>query len=894
MRNDTMHHTFTTCNRMIAIGVAGRVTLKKPLVAGAVLLALFVGTSHARQLLPKGWTFREIGSAQRLGAEMADNDPRTAWVSRAPLMPGNGVVIDFGQKVVVHRLFFTPGKNKGGTPRRIKVVFDDEQADRAATTTLNVELPAGRSDVNLFFDPVVARQMRLEAVARSEQPWSIAELEAYGSDDPAAFQSRDAVVVDMHAPSPLRMAAEELRYYLGELSGRPLPVVAPDQTGAFPGTLYRIVDLQSLAATWEAMQANRQSGRIPATEVNVEREGRQVLFKAFPYAHVRSSVWAFLERQGVRWLYPDDHGDYLPAGQGVDLASLPLRYAPSAARRYANFEMAEKSASATNDPAYLFWWRNGYNSTWGGAQRLALGGAEVPPSPHEFLPHEQWKNEYKEGFDGYPHNFASVLPDRLINQHSDWWGSIGGKRVPPSRGGPAVCMTSPGLIQFVVDKAIGITAGRESTAVLSLLPMDDARFCECPRCQALYEPREKPTVPWVAYPTLMASDAYYYFVAEVAKGIRATRPKVRIQALAYANVHSPPRKIDHLPDNVLVEVCQYGAPDLPMSSPANAAMKAGMDQWRRLCDRLEHYDYVLLNENRESFVMPVPLVTAMADHARYLDGLGALGGGTQADPGGMRYSPWNHYAYPRLHWNSRRTADELLEEFFTGYFREAKQPMLAYYRTLEEHLIRNGVSLHPQGNYQYGVTPGAFSYAVLAAMRRHLEEGEKAAAGWVVAQRVARIREGFEWVLKESCLTAADLESPLRFPRIAADGKPATIDPPAFRVRKFFVEPHKDGGWVFWAHGTLAADLRLDKPGSYVIRVTAKGVPCENVDPVLNVYLDHGRGGSLAISSKEFKEYEFRVDDVSAGVNRLLLSYWNAATGGRRNVYVKEIRIDRR
>jgi hypothetical protein len=176
-------------------------------------------------------------------------------------------------------------------------------------------------------------------------------------------------------------------------------------------------------------------------------------------------------------------------------------------------------------------------------------------------------------------------------------------------------------------------------------------------------------------------------------------------------------------------------------------------------------------------------------------------------------------------------------------------------------------------------------------MRRQLEQAEKAAAGWVVAQRVARIREGFEWVLKESCFTAADLDSPPQFQRIPADGKPITIEPSAFRVRKFFAEPHKDGGWVFWAHGVLAADLCLDKPGSYVIRVTAKGVPYENVDPILNVYLDHCRAGSMAISSKDFQEYVFRVDDVPAGVNRLLLSYWNAATGGRRNMYVKEIRI---
>jgi hypothetical protein len=420
--------------------------------------------------------------------------------------------------------------------------------------------------------------------------------------------------------------------------------------------------------------------------------------------------------------------------------------------------------------------------------------------------------------------------------------------------------------------------------------MDSAHFCECPRCQALNQPREWPEVPWVADPTFMASDTYYHFVAEVAKGIRAARPKVWIYALAYANVLSPPRKIDRLPDNVLVEVCQYGAPNLPMTAPANAAMKACMDQWHQRCGRLEHYDYVLLNENPASFVIPVPLVTSLADHARYLHGLDALGGGTQGDLRSLPYSPWNFYAYPRLLWNPERTAGELLDEFFSGYFREAKRPMLDYYRTLEDHLIQNGVSLH-SGGYQYGVTPGAFSYSVLAAMRSHLEAAEKAAAGWVVAQRVARIREGFEWVLKESGFTVADLETPPPFPRIAADGKPAIVQRSSFRLRKEFVEPRKDGGWVFFSQGMIAADLQLDEPGSYVITMSAKGKPCENVDPVLNVYLDHGKAKSLAILPEQFKEYEFRVDGVPAGVDRLVLSYRNSTSGGRRNLIIKEIRI---
>jgi hypothetical protein len=248
---------------------------------------------------------------------MADNDLGTAWVSRTPVTPGGGIAIDLGQEAVIHRLFFTPGKTQGGTPHSLKVFLDGRAVGHGTPTTLNVTSPVGKRDVNLFFDPVITRHVRLEATAPSDQSWSIAEVEIYGTFDPATFRPADAVIVDASAATPLRRAAEDLRYYIGELTGRPLPVVGPDQTDAFTGTLYRIVDLKPLAATWEETETNRQSSKIPATEVNVEREGRQVLFKAWPYANVRFSVWAFLERQGVRWLCPDDHGDWVPAGQAL-------------------------------------------------------------------------------------------------------------------------------------------------------------------------------------------------------------------------------------------------------------------------------------------------------------------------------------------------------------------------------------------------------------------------------------------------------------------------------------------------------------------------------------------------------------------------------------------------
>ena len=73
--------------------------------------------------------------------------------------------------------------------------------------------------------------------------------------------------------------------------------------------------------------------------------------------------------------------------------------------------------------------------------------------------------------------------------------------------------------------------------------------------------------------------------------------------------------------------------------------------------------------------------------------------------------------------------------------------------------------------------------------------------------------------------------------------------------------------------------------------MTAKGVPHQNVNPVMHLYLDHHYAGNTAVQPKELKDYTFRVSKVAAGVSRVLIGFWNSADHGARNLYVKEIRI---
>ncbi|MBF0244567.1 MAG: DUF4838 domain-containing protein, partial [Planctomycetes bacterium] len=474
------------------------------------------------------------------------------------------------------------------------------------------------------------------------------------------------------------------------------------------------------------MRKNLSKGTLPQW-VNVEKKDNRVLFKAWPYRSVLLSAWEFLRRQGVLWVYPGPYGDYVPEGKGVDLSLLPLTYTPSATYNKANFDTSIFGKQDPLSNSYLYWWRNGYNDSWSGAFNKIFGSQELPEDPLAPLGAEKRKELYREGFDGYPHNMNSVIPDRLLKQHRDWCGmykystSISsqekskhedipiGKRLPPSEGGPAICLSSSGAMSFVEEKAVHIAGSPKSETTFWVLPMDASRFCACDNCLNQYRVLTEPRLEWVALGNTSVSNTYFSFVAEVAQQVGKLCPGVTIASLAYANVNAPPDGIEKMPENVLVEICQYASTNLPMDAPVNAAMKTRMLKWNAKCRNLRRYEYALLNEkSSKNAMMPLPLMGGIIDHAKFMASLNALNGGTQADLESIPYQPWNHYAFPRIAWNVELSKDQIYEEFFQGYFQEAKEAMKAFYRTLEDYHLANEINLHGTNNYRSDLVPGAF------------------------------------------------------------------------------------------------------------------------------------------------------------------------------------------
>lgn len=861
-----------------------------------------------------------------------------ASASNAP-----GLLIDLGQIGAVDRVVIS-GKNhqpqlwpntygnRTNPPLGLIVAYvglTPQTLTNAAECT--VPYDAGNpidTEVDMRFSPVVGRYVRVELQTRvnwgvqhwpgaplsglpvvGDTGWNIAELEVFGSPSSSSLIKSNAVVLPAGAVEPLALAASELSYYLGELTGQPHPIIAPTETNNYSGTLYRIVDLKSLAPDYSTMTNNIAKGLLP-DGVNVESDGREVVFRAWPYRCVLWSVWEFLERQGVRWVYPEAHGDWVPSGQGVRLDMLPLRFQPSAQCIFANWDTTSLQpwpvgVKQSLRQSYLYPWRNRWNYGWNGDG--PLGGAEIPPLPSPATPLDA---SYSEGFVGYPHNFNSVLPVRVLEQHTNWWGfnPTAGSRINPTNAGATTfCMDNPDVIDWVAAKVVAVSSAApvESSSPLTLsqfrtacnlLPMDSAAFCECSQwCRPTELPFVSHSVPWVTCYTNSLSEMYYRFVTQVASRVIASNSPATIGALAYADDFEPPSSIDSFPSNVQVEVCLYGAPNLPMSDAANAGMKQALDTWSKKCQRLGTYDYALLHTDywQTNPCLPVPLVSGTVERARYLAQAGALNGECEATPTSLPHNPWNFYAYPRIRWNTNQTSDALLSEFFTGFYQEAAFPMLAYYKSLEQYQMTNGVDLHYQG-YCYWVAPGAFPVSVLTSMETNLEAAEQLATNWFVVDRVAKARADFNWVMAQRGLSLTNLANLSSYPVVSSNASTA-LD-----LTKMQAPPNKPLGnyaslsgtkWFFGAQGQIQEALRFTQAGTYQVTVNARAVPYQGIYPILNVYAGPEKQ-TVTVSSTNSLNYSFSFA-VPQGVWDMVLTYNNAAPGGARNIGINSVTLKR-
>jgi len=702
-----------------------------------VVVSGMLVTAGAAELRPgKDWKF--TGDNARQLEQAFDLDIGSTWTSSQPQKSGVGFTIDFGQPVAVHRLILDPGQGKhlfrlprslrcsmGMDPNEMEVFREDERHWQAPPSV-----------IDLRFNAAKGRYLRLEiGNVGTGFPWTIAEMRIYGFSEKGSLDARDAVVLPEAMPErglynvPRDLGARDLSYYLGEITGRPVPVVQQEQKGDYPGQLFVIEEPQPVEfGKNDILHRGRQS-------VHVYKEGREIRFAGHSHVGVFYSVLEFLDRQGVRWIYPSVYGDWIARREGPDLSVLPLKYTPQMELRW-------------------------------------LGGRPMFQGRHYWLPYSHWNHFFGGRGTSYRHighhSFASLVSSKHHAEHPDWFpmfsdpqweaflktkGRKLGDRMPHAG---MFCTTSQGAREHIIGDAVKRAKERPHWHSLMVGQMDSDFWCECPRCRE----QDRGAAPKHSKGERLADLA-----AHLGRRLREEVPDrpIQVATMAYVSSAYAPRTVTELPDNVSVDVVicsvrgdvQVGesgsvgsyrvflSPDAPQNRIAVETLRG----WAKVTKHLGVYSWDLIGLGSG---IPKAMITSTGEWFKLWKELGvdAIEPEVSTYPERpWRTNPWAHYAYSRLAWNPEEPTAQIIQDFFNGYFRKAAEPMLAYYMTLENHIRANNM-LYGQHAYILKADQAIFTPEILRTMLGHLRQAEAAAEGnYVTKRRVAGIRGGFNTVL---------------------------------------------------------------------------------------------------------------------------------------------------
>ena len=704
----------------------------------ASIAILLSGIASAAQLDPGGWTF--TGSHAGMMKKAVDNDVDTCWESEGPQIPGTAVTINLGRSVYVYRVYLTSGRELSKFPRSLNIYVGDtpdslrrvaSEVSRTSADSAAGDLTALRKESLFRFAPVKGRYVKLEIGANGAGlPWAIAEMDIH-----AATQQENAgtsVIVDgsylksadgkAQGFSLMKLAAEDLQYYLMELTGAPVRIVATEEATSVTGLRFRLV----------TPPAEQVPSPVPdpvnLDDVSIKRVGEEILISGPTTRAVLYGIYEFLQSQGVRWLYADPNGDAVPTRRTLDLSVLPISYRPPFSTRGLIWPAV---VGMSDEQFNLFQLRHGFNLAMGMNNKVPLG--TVPRMNCGF---------------GWAHTMGDIF-DGMEKIHPEWWPG-------PYRQGwwKVPCTSNPEVLDFIYQRIEQTLVARAAQKLpplqgFSVHPMDSPSFCECPRCEKLFGKPERvnPDGADESNGTWNYSDRHFYLINALAERLKQAHPELFLKTLAYANHELAPKNYAHMPSNVLIDICPGWQP-LPVNAPQNATIRDNIKAWGPKCGSIGIWSYVLIYSDT-TFGYPageknllVTNLAAIADQNRFYREVNIRQVGTQLY-GPQNHWPWALYAFATTTWKPDVKPEVLKKEFFQGYYREAWKPMLQWYELMEQTALANNLVTDSPN-------PALFAHGNIKKLRGYLAEARKRAVHWEVKERVETARIDTEWTYDKS------------------------------------------------------------------------------------------------------------------------------------------------
>ena len=490
-------------------------------------------------------------------------------------------------------------------------------------------------------------------------------------------QPRSTIVMGSQAAAKERLAAEELRDYLHEISGAWLPLVTDAKR--VEGT--RIL----VGRKTHSGALNPQTAELGLDGYLIEVHGSDLVLLGDTEQGSLNAVYGFLEDHlQVRWFMPGELGEDILPQRTIRIPALRERRKP-------DFFAVSGLIWSGHTPGAPDWQRR---------NRASIG------PPNYF----------------FGHNFHNILREtpELLEEHPDWFArNYYGKNKHSGQ----LCTSHPDVIAIAIDKAALFFDRKPEAATFGLSPEDGGSggFCNDWRCRALDEQ--------IGVSDRFLTDRLMYFCNQVAEGLRQRDPVKyagkRLGFLAYQNYMNPPQKV--VPDEMVTIVmthmhwsfCDIHAMDDPTCS-TNGLFRKRLRGWQDVSDHVGIYDYLGHNE----FYVPWPLWnTTIPQHMAYFrdQGVESFISESQQNWGNQGL---NFYVAAKLAWDAHRDMEELWDDFYPRFYGPAAEPMRRYWQGWEESMRDSGVHLWDWILHEPTQNP-----EVIEASRLHLD------AAWDAVER---------------------------------------------------------------------------------------------------------------------------------------------------------------
>jgi hypothetical protein len=385
-----------------------------------------------------------------------------------------------------------------------------------------------------------------------------------------------------------------------------------------------------------------------------------------------ADAYQMLENAGVRFLAPQFDFYHGAAEFAPKELILQPAHRPEPKLKFRKLYVEEGHSHTSDNLKQLIEWmpKAGYNTLVVPMDYQGRGRVKWDNWREVLTPELQKRDVTIEvGGHGYQNFLNPTMEDgKLFEQHPEWFGQDRtGKRRREKNF--IFCTSNPQAVDYLIGNLIEYVNARREIQIFDLWPPDAGMWCQCDACAKLGSPSQRQAI----------------LVSQVKERVRAARPDLRLEVLAYLTSITPPEQ-ETLDKDVLLDFCPISQQfDFQIDDPAapkNAQYVAGLKAWR------EHFDgEISIYSYYRKYAwdsLPVLIPHYMQKDLQFYARLPVQGVSSYSEPRDWATYELNHYVLAKLACDPDADVDALMKQFCDARYGAASEKVLATMRTLEE------------------------------------------------------------------------------------------------------------------------------------------------------------------------------------------------------------------